>query len=290
MRVLLLHNPVAGDGDAGLKRLLALLGAHGHAVRCRSTKEPGWKKALRRAGELIVVAGGDGTVAKVLRRLDEDAPPVAILPCGSANNIARGLGIDGDLQAWIGHWPHAPVHCFERPLVRVGRRRRRFVEAVGLGVFASVIADPQADSARGEDKVQLGTGLLLDALRRAPARRWRVEIDGSEVDCPDAIMLEALNVPLIGPRLPLSAMAPGAGPLDIAIVPAAGRGQLIERLAAGGELQRVPLSLRRARHVVLHPAGSPLHVDDVLWPKRAGRHAAVEIVTGGAAVRVLRAN
>jgi NAD kinase len=53
--------------------------------------------------ELIVVAGGDGTISSVLKELKFEHPPIAILPLGTGNNLARELGMstfwrDRDLQ------------------------------------------------------------------------------------------------------------------------------------------------------------------------------------------------
>ena len=61
----------------------------GLMVRYQSTKDQSYKSALRERWDLIVVAGGDGTVAKVARRLRYRKAPIIVLPVGTANNIAR---------------------------------------------------------------------------------------------------------------------------------------------------------------------------------------------------------
>jgi diacylglycerol kinase (ATP) len=288
MRVLLLHNPRAGDGDSGRRELLQLLAEHGCEARYRSTKKPGWKRALQRPGELIVVAGGDGTIAKVLRRLPAGSPPVAILPSGSANNIARALGITGPHRDWIAQWPQARASPFERPSVRIGRRERRFIEAVGLGVFPRVIAAPDAESASGEAKVAYGADALLRHLQQARASRWRIEIDDVVFET-RALMLEVLNVPLIGPRLNLSpGMAPACGQVDVAWVAEERRAELVEYLRHPAGAREAPFAVYRGRRVVIEAGGAPLHVDDELWPKPIGRHARVEVHAGGSPVAVLR--
>jgi diacylglycerol kinase (ATP) len=43
----------------------------------------------------VVIAGGEGTVVKAISHLYERNMPIAILPLGSANNIAGSLGIRG---------------------------------------------------------------------------------------------------------------------------------------------------------------------------------------------------
>jgi diacylglycerol kinase (ATP) len=289
MRVLLLHNPTAGSGDADRRALIEMLRRHGYQPSYRSTKRIGWKRALHRHSGLIVIAGGDGTVAKVLRRLPADAPPVAILPSGSANNIALSLGINGDHEAWVRRWRQARAAAFVCPRVRVDGRERRLIEALGVGVFAAVIGAPDAESTNGEAKVAHGTGALLSQLQSCPSHRWQITLDGQPQQL-DAIMLEVLNVPLIGPRLNLSpAMQPGGGWLDVVAVPASQREALIEWLRTPpGQRRPAPFVIGRARRIELMPNRSPLHLDDELWPKRLGKRSRVEVAVTGTPVRLLR--
>ena len=94
MKVTLIHNPAAGDDrQPSAGQLEALIEEAGHKVRYESTKEKGWTKALKKETDLVVVAGGDGTVAKVARRLIGEKLPLTILPMGTANNISKTLGI-----------------------------------------------------------------------------------------------------------------------------------------------------------------------------------------------------
>ena len=57
MRVTLIHNPGAGrQGKNDAQKLVSLLEGAGHEVRYQSSKDDGWKKALKKPAELIVVA------------------------------------------------------------------------------------------------------------------------------------------------------------------------------------------------------------------------------------------
>ena len=59
--------------------------------------------ALDDPGDLAVVAGGDGTVAKVaIGVADTDTPTAAVLPLGTANNIGKALGVFGDIRDLVG--------------------------------------------------------------------------------------------------------------------------------------------------------------------------------------------
>ena len=69
-------------------------------MRYQSTKKS-WKKAIQLPADLFIAAGGDGTVAEVIHEAAGTGVPVALLPIGTANNIARSLGIVGDAREII---------------------------------------------------------------------------------------------------------------------------------------------------------------------------------------------
>src|SRR5262245_33223083 len=96
VRVTLIHNPGAGlQGTGDARRLEKLLRRFGHDVRYHSSKEKGLRRVLKKDADLVAVAGGDGTVGRVTRRMVGRGTPVAVLPSGTANNIARSLGLLG---------------------------------------------------------------------------------------------------------------------------------------------------------------------------------------------------
>ncbi len=97
MRATLFHNPSAGH-KAEKDDILAAMKLAGFDVRYVSVKGDDVEEALEKKAGLIVIAGGDGTIAEVLTRLPNRSVPVALLPLGTANNIARSLGIAGTPQ------------------------------------------------------------------------------------------------------------------------------------------------------------------------------------------------
>src|SRR5438477_12664373 len=136
MQIVLIHNPMAGTGRHNQKELVAALASLGHRVVYQSSKKRGWKKALKKSSNLVIAAGGDGTVAKVAWRIMDTGVPLSIWPLGTAYNLARSLGFTAR--------PEEIFSC-----VRSGRSRsgdvgvargsygiRYFVEAVGGGVLA----------------------------------------------------------------------------------------------------------------------------------------------------------
>src|SRR5207244_10499674 len=99
MPIRLIHNPKAGDRKHGKKQLLASLTRSGHQAFYQSIKKRGWKQAFEKPVDLVIAAGGDGTVHKTAWQLLDSGIPLAILPLGTANNLARSLGFTGSVRS-----------------------------------------------------------------------------------------------------------------------------------------------------------------------------------------------
>ena len=137
---MLLHNPKAGRGEYSKNKLTRAFRKAGHQVTYRSTKEHGWKRSIKDSKELIVVAGGDGTVGKVAHQLIGRSKPLTILPIGTANNLARSLGFTGSVQKLVDQIGRArPLSLIsELPLVPggVAISSRRLGLACSPNIFA----------------------------------------------------------------------------------------------------------------------------------------------------------
>ena len=102
-RALLMVNPGARRGAEGIAAAQERLTAAGIAVLAETFTGPDEIVAdiLRRAGEAdaVVVCGGDGTLMRALPAILECGLPLGVLPLGTANDLARTLGIPDDLEA-----------------------------------------------------------------------------------------------------------------------------------------------------------------------------------------------
>src|SRR5205807_368845 len=102
MRITLMHNPKDGDAEHGKKQLMTALAKAGHHATYQSTKKSDYKKALKKTTDLVLAAGGDGTVGKIGCRLIDSGIPLSVLPLGTANNLARSLGFIASPEEIIG--------------------------------------------------------------------------------------------------------------------------------------------------------------------------------------------
>ena len=145
MRILQICNPVSGRGLAGKKapKLSCELETRGHSVKTCVTKGPGDAKAFAAEALLdfdaIVVAGGDGTLNEVVNGLDHHKPtPIAIVPSGSANVLARDLAIPKDVAKIAQMIERRFVRSFD--LARIGDDRL-FCAMAGVGFDATVVRE-----------------------------------------------------------------------------------------------------------------------------------------------------
>ena len=109
---------------------------------------------LRRdAIDALVVAGGDGTVSQAAGALVGGHVPMAILPLGTANNIAVSLGLDRPLPELIAGWPAARRRALDVGMARGDWGERLFLEAVGTGLipWGMAAVDAEKHPAEGDE-------------------------------------------------------------------------------------------------------------------------------------------
>ena len=288
-----MHNPTAGDEEHSPERLTSLLADAGHDVRYQSVKDDGCQAALALPVDLVVVAGGDGTVCRVFKELAGSAIAVTVLPFGSANNVARTLGLTGEDPARLARgWHDGGRRPYDIGEVGSAWGLTRFVESVGGGIFAELLAraEDRDDDLDPGEKEEQGLELLLSVIDGARALPWALELDGRDLSG-EFVAVEVMNIREIGPNVPLAPEAsPGDGLFDVVFVGPDHR-RLLAAYLRSREQDRVAdpphLPLRRGRRLSmgLH-AECPLHVDDQLWPEDGRSLPGGEAVVAVSAARV----
>jgi diacylglycerol kinase (ATP) len=279
MHVALIHNPTAGDGrQPGLDHLLALLRAHGHEIRYRSSKDSHIGNFLAKSADLVVAAGGDGTIAKVAKLMRRRRTPIAPLPLGTANNICTALGLtDMTLHEQIAGWATAPQRRFDIGNASGPWGTRCFVESFGIGVIPRMIDAGSQQRARRAERHERGVRLAIDHLARCPATDLDASIDGRP--CSGRFVLfEVMNIALIGPNLNLATSAdPSDRRFDVVLVREFERDMFRECLEAEAVGKPWPheLTTIRGSTLELAPGRFPVHLDDEVYqPRATGRGAA----------------
>lgn len=194
------------------------------------------RQAEAEGSDTIVAAGGDGTVRAVAQSLVGTRLRLGILPMGTANNVARALGLPSDLPGALRVLAEG---CERR--VDVGRfGSEYFLEAAGVGLFADVIQACGTEELRPHQLLRMGK-VLFPLFWNPRARRLRLTLDG--VTEQEAVLMVSVSVgTYLGENMPI---APDAelsdGLFDVVIVGAMSRGELL----------RFALALRRGQHLEL---------------------------------------
>ncbi len=176
MRILILNNLRAGQGDAGLYEYLRHLSLAGAEVTLRALRHTGsLDYALRDAEEFdrVVAAGGDGTVSSIAYALRDSGIPIVAYPAGTANILALNLMLpldpkglaDTTLTGRTLRVDLGELTC-EASMKDVTVERRRFArprarQRIGFSVMAGAGFDASLVEGARELKSVIGAGAYL---------------------------------------------------------------------------------------------------------------------------------
>lgn len=155
-RVAVVYNPVKGDADE-MKRLVADAAAeHGWQPPTfleTSVEDPGFGPAQQAAEDghdMVLAAGGDGTVRAVAAALRSTGVALAVIPAGTGNLLARNLKLPLDI-------PEAVTAAFDGQDTRIDvctalltrpdgeSEELDFVVMAGVGIDAGMIVNTDED-------------------------------------------------------------------------------------------------------------------------------------------------
>ena len=280
-RILVILNPVAGRRRRARRRLcrvLAELERRGCAVTLRPTAGPGDAERLARSAEpefdLVVAAGGDGTVHEVANGLADGlggaARVLGVLPLGTANVLANELGLPRRpkrLAALLAQAMPRPIWP-GRIEGRIGDRL--FLCMGGIGFDAAVVARVDPGLKRRFGRLAFLWAILESLARHRPGE-FTILIDGVEHRAGAAVIAKTR---FYAGRFVLAPAARAADPLfHVVLFPSGHRRAVLRILAAMalGVLHHVPgVSVIPARRVSFADGGA--------WPVQADG----EIVAGAA--------
>lgn len=262
--LLVVANAAAGSTeDAAVGAAVAVLRGGGPVELVRSASPQELDGALDALdGRALVVAGGDGSlhlaVARLRARGQLGDVAVGLVPLGTGNDFARGVGI-----------PLEPSAAARALLSPDPRAVDLLVTDSGEVVVNAAHAGLGAAAARRSEKLKprLGPvayplGALIAGVRET-ASALTVTLDGEVVSDRPTMMVGVCNGPSIGGG---TLLAPGAllsdGLLDLVVVTATGlraRATFARALRAGTHLKRGDVAHHRGVRVEI--AGTPVHHD-----------------------------
>jgi diacylglycerol kinase (ATP) len=151
----LIHNPNAGNGGNGRRRLIdqarQILASHGIVADLAETTGPGHateiaQQAVREHRQLVIACGGDGTLNEVVNGLAQssngDRVPLALLPGGTANILAKELDLPWDIPRAARRLVNAEIREIAlgvaTPLEQP-ERKRYFLSVSGAGPDGMIV-------------------------------------------------------------------------------------------------------------------------------------------------------
>jgi diacylglycerol kinase (ATP) len=224
MKTWVILNPNAGSVDelAGLETALGRL----PDTSVKVTKQAGdaeqlAREALERGVELVVAAGGDGTLNEVVNGLSVDfgRAILGLLPMGTGNDFARTIGVPNNLEEALAVLKEGRVRTIDVARAEVDGQSRCFLN-MSAGGFSGEVSE------RAGDAKELWGPLAymraaIGALPELKGFLTRITLNGAET-----LELETYNIVVSNGRYVASGIpvAPQAvlddGLLDVMIAPA----------------------------------------------------------------------
>jgi YegS/Rv2252/BmrU family lipid kinase len=187
-KAFIIYNPYAGRirgrADSYIGRALEILAAQGHRAEAVATTGPRTaagiaRTCLEQGADLILVAGGDGTLNEAINGMVHSHVPVGLLPAGTANVLGVELGISTRIEIAA-----KLISDCSAERIAVGRLRcageepRHFALMAGAGLDAHIVYHVSAGLKSALGKVAYWIAGFQHGMRVLP--QFTVEAGGKE--------------------------------------------------------------------------------------------------------------
>jgi diacylglycerol kinase (ATP) len=224
MQTWFIVNPNAGSAGelAGIEEALGRLpGASVKLTRQAGDAERIAREALDGGVELVVAAGGDGTLNEVVNGLSADfgRACLGLLPLGTGNDFARTIGVPDDLEEALAVLREGRTRTLDAARASIGGMSRCFLN-MSAGGFSGEVSE-RASDAKDRWGPLAYMRAAIGALPELKGFLTRITLNGAEV-----LELETYNIVVSNGRYVASGIpvAPQAvlddGVLDVMIAPA----------------------------------------------------------------------
>ncbi|RYG70473.1 diacylglycerol kinase family lipid kinase, partial [bacterium] len=188
MPTAIILNPTAGRGQ-GAKMRPAIAATFRNATLYETTRRDEAtqlaKQAVEAGHDLVIAAGGDGTLGEVLNGIFGTGTKLGILPVGTGNDFARTLGIGASFETALKTLQSGAFKAVDVGHVEIGDEKRYFLNVAGAGF------DSRCATRINEHRPKIlgkltGTNAyivaVLSELRCYETTQLRLELDGRVVE------------------------------------------------------------------------------------------------------------
>lgn len=266
MQTILIYNEQAGNTQQpSPDQILDALRTAGFDPVYHPTKtEQELDQVLSEARDLVVVAGGDGSVRAVAIRLLGKNVRITPLPMGTANNISRMLALNSPPLEIIAGLADPVERAMDIGCVRTEHQSFYFLEALGVGIWADGMKKYNPEDGKS---IIRSIQSARETLMGYQPKFFHLTLDGEDLSG-SYVLVEVMNTPTVGMRYRL---APDAvaddGLLDLVMIHANQQENYL-RFVAGtlaGNLEDLPeVDVLRGRKVEIAWRGFPLHLDGIV--------------------------
>ncbi len=288
--VKLLHNPKAGDEGHAKEALLSQIEAAGFECRYSSTKSWDWD-SFEDDIDMVAIAGGDGTVRKVTKKLlarkvIDKSFPIAVLPLGTANNISKTLQVYGRTEDLIRSWQNGKLKMYDVGKIYNIDDTFFFLESFGYGLFPYLMQEMKKQDKERTDtpekSIQTALEILHSIALSYEPKECTLIVDGKDYSG-KYILAEVMNIRSIGPNLFLSQYGdPGDGEMEVVLLPEEDK----EKFAAyilhklKGNDETFYFKTIKAKKVTISWNGTHVHADDAVLKVKENTEVKIEIRPG----------
>jgi diacylglycerol kinase family enzyme len=233
-------------------RFADILRKAGHQIDFEVVSGAELDDALRRAAaaeaEVVIVGGGDGTVSSAAAALMGKEQALAILPAGTMNLFARGLGIPLSLDAAMEAFAHGQLRAVDM----ASANGRPFIHQFSIGMHAEMVGMRDSmEFASRLGKIRASIQAAFATLLNPPSLKIALKIGDAEILTRTTAISITNN--LFGEGHLPYADRPDGGVLGIYVTVARGKGQLA----------RLLLNIARGRwrdnpHIEIHESESAI--------------------------------
>jgi len=204
MHYAIITNPVAGkltpdQKRSALAKPAQILKADIHGLDTTSALEfQQCAKEIIQHCDVLVVAGGDGTISDIINAVDTNQTPLAFLPFGTGNAIQYVLKYRGSLSAIARRIQNGVIHEYD--LINCDEKKRAFMVSVGIESTILKIREEYLSQGYTGLKTYFKSG--IQAYR--DEYRWinaKMIIDDDMVELKDVLSIMIVKQPYYGFRM-----------------------------------------------------------------------------------------
>jgi diacylglycerol kinase (ATP) len=215
------------------------------------------QEAVDAGAERVIAVGGDGLVHLAVQAVAQSPAILGVVPSGTGNDFAGGLGLSSDVDGAIDAALAQPTPI---DLIRIGDAWGASVATVGFSVAVNERAN-RMRFPRGSSRYTIATLLELPRLR---TDGYELSVDGDDHDMA-ATLITVANTTNFGGGMCISPDArPDDGLLDVTIVGDVGRRELLtwfRKVFDGSHLDHPAVSTLRGRTITLAAGDAQVWAD-----------------------------